>query len=350
MNTRILLIDDDNNILEPTQRLLETHGFDCCAKNNFTDGEQSISDDNFDIVITDYKDEVNKVDDAGNKIFNKLKSIKFTPIIIYTGFAGQIVDGQNSFFRIVEKDASSDKNLIEAINEIINSKEYKIKTEIEKEIDTALKDNFKEYFWEIIHCHWDDFKDINELSLKSILFRKVLKDLYPKYLENGQINSIEFYEHPVNCLDICSGAIISKNNSFFICVNNDCDLIVNTNRSGLKSCKASKISLLEIKDYSSFLCVTGSTDNQKYTNNKIINNNDGQHQEKRFFFPKTFFFRGGYVDFYDIITKELEIENGKIKLDDVGVVIAKVHAPFLQRFISNFSRCYNRFGTPVIDI
>jgi len=39
MPIKILLIDDDKNILEPTKKLLDLNGFECCAKENFNDAE-----------------------------------------------------------------------------------------------------------------------------------------------------------------------------------------------------------------------------------------------------------------------------------------------------------------------
>jgi len=79
-------------------------------------------------------------------------------------------------------------------------------------------------------------------------------------------------------------------------------------------------------------------------------NNNSDKAERNFIFPKTFFFEGGYISFDDIATKDIEIENALIKLDDIGEIVAKVHSPFIHRLISNFARYYNRFGTPNIEI
>jgi len=234
---------------------------------------------------------------------------------------------------------------LRTINEVLESQEYKIKKEIEAEIDVSLKKNFREYFWDIIHNYWGDFKGLEAKSLKNILFRKILKDLHPKYLEGDKVNPIEFYEYPVHNLEISSGAIFSKDGLFYVCINNDCDL---TLHNGV--CKILKINLLEIKDFSHLIQTSGNAEENKKANFELLNNNKLGHREKDFFFPRTYFFRGGYVNFGDVISKEIIIEEQKINLDNIGVIVAKMHAPFFHRLISNFSRYYNRFGTPNIDV
>lgn len=343
MPVKILIIDDDNSILVPTKTFLEVNGFECCTKNNFPEGEIAITSEDFDIVITDYKDNANNVDNAGESILNRLKSTKFTPLIIYTGFLGNIgqdiIDKQNSFFKIIEKDTGSEVILLESIKNTLQSKEYTIKKEIENEISISLKDSFKEYFWSIVHDFWNDFKDIDGKSLKNILLRKILKDLPPESLSSDTINPIEFYEHPIKNNEITTGSILQNGEDFFICINNDCDLVVRNS-----SCKISNINLLSIKDYTPYL----TEDDQG--NKRILNNNNEKYRESNFFLPKTFFFCGGYVEFNNIISKKIIIADGKIDLSSIGHVIARVHPPFINRFISNFSRHYNRFGTPEIDI
>lgn len=340
MFTKILLIDDDEKILIPTKRLLETKGYDCEAINKFDEGIEKLAKKDFNIIITDYKDN-NGDNDAGKKIIDKLQSIYFSPLIIYTGVLGSIgsgiTDKQNSFFKIIEKGADSDQLLLKAVDDILASKEYKVKKEIEEETEMALKNNFKEYFWDIVHNYWSDFENIDEKTLKNVLLRKILNNIHQKYLFEEKINPIEFYEHPIN-KKISTGTIIEKNDNFYVCINNDCDLCKDY-------CKLNALIFLKIKDYGDILNNFTSAKGKS----SFLNNNHRDYREDGFVFPKTFFFLGGYA-YFDKITSLSEIKEGKIIIPDDVEFIAKVNQPFLSRLVSNFSRFYNRFGTPDIDV
>lgn len=349
MPTKILLIDDDEKILVSMVELFKTKDYICKAINKFDDGVKELVKDDFNIIITDYKDS-NNDSDAGKKVIDKLQSIYFSPLIIYTGFINSIEDKitrkQNSFFKIIEKKGNSDQVLLKAIDNILTSKEYRVKKDIEEEIEIALKNNFREYFWDIVHNHWSDFENIKGETLKNILLRKILNNIHQEYLTGEEINPIEFYEHPVNNhSEIQTGIIIKKDGNFYICVSNDCDL---------SRCNLNALIFLKIKNYEEILM--GLTKNKKPEKvkgikSRFLNNNNNDYREKSFIFPKTFFFPGGYANF-DEITSLFEIKESEIIIpdDDDIEFIAKVNQPFLSRLISNFSRFYNRFGTPDIDV
>ncbi|MCK5475502.1 MAG: response regulator [Candidatus Pacebacteria bacterium] len=347
MPIKILLIDDSDEMLESTKELFKTKGYICSIINRFDDGLKELTKDNFNIIITDYKD--SKGDsDAGKKVINKLQSIYFSPLIIYTGFIGsiddEIIKKQNSFFRIVEKGVDSDKELLKTVDDILKSKEYKVKKGIEEEIEITLKNNFREYFWDIVHNYWSDFEKINEETLRNVLLRKILNNIHQKYLTGKEINPIEFYEHlAIDHSEIQTGVIIKKDGNFYICVSNDCDLC---------RCNLNALIFLKIKNYDEILISlteNSKPEKVKHIKSRFLNNNHNDYREKSFIFPKTFFFLGG-IAYFDEIISLFEVKECEIIISDDIEFIAKVNQPFLSSLISNFSKFYNRIGTPDIDV
>lgn len=338
----ILLVDNDTEVSEGIKELIESSlpGIYKITCSDFTDFEEKIED--VDIVVSDYKnDEVDN--DAGLKVFEKIRDCKFAPIIIYSGYIDsihdEIKDSQSSFLKVVEKRAGSDADLIAAINEIVESKEFIVKQEVERTLIESINRNFREYFWGIIQENWNDFKDLSSEVLIRTLSRKIIKDLHPILVEEDSIHPIEFYEHPLsNNLELETGSILMNEGSYFVCMTNDCDLEI---RNG--TCKNTKLNLLEIK------AIPADWYGTEAKNKKMLNNN-GDQRERMFFLPKTFFFPGGYVEFENLVTKEILVDDGAIKLAGIGELVTKIHPPHIHRLISNFAGYHNRFGTPDIDI
>lgn len=340
----ILLIDDDLDIRNSTKEYFDSIGTsDYNLKTcDFTEFEVEIAKQDFHIIISDYKNNHGNPQE-GLEVFEKIKRKTFVPLIIYTGFHGSIdhaiSDSESCFLRIIAKGTGSEVDLKAAMDEIINSKEFHVKENIEKKLLESMNKNFREYFWTIVQSHWSEFENLDEETLERILSRKIIQDLHPALLANERIHPIEFYEFPVTDKSkIETGSILIKEGKYYICINNDCDLSVREGR-----CKASKLVLLEIKIGLNALDISGGN------NDQLLNNNHSKHRDGKFIFPKTFFFQGGYIDFDDVCTKNLAIQAGKITLDEIGEIVAKVHSPYIQRLISNFSRYYNRVGTPDIN-
>lgn len=348
----VLLIEDKKHIRDGYVEFISSkrssdYSIEGC---DFSEFDERIVDPKFDIIVTDYKNE-NGDSDAGLEVVNKIKDRTFLPIVVYSGNTPSMIDdsiseSETPFLKFIAKGDDFSDRLNDEINLIINSKEFKVKKDVEETLANSIDKNFKEYFWIVIQDHWADFASLNPDVLTRILSRKIIKDLHPQLLSGDAVDPIEFYEHPI--LDetkVESGSIISTTeNENFLCINNDCDLIIR--QDGL--CKAKKIYLLKVEDIPSSWYANDRDQQKRHEKDlKMINNNSNK-SEGRFFLPKTFFFQGGYVDFADITMRDIEIVNNKIKLDQIGKIGAKVHPPFIHRLISNFSNYYSRFGTPDI--
>ncbi len=80
---KILLVDDDTNVLEIYRKILEKENFQCITANNGLDAQKKIESQQFDLIITDLR----MPEIAGHELVRILKKDKIEcPIIIASSF------------------------------------------------------------------------------------------------------------------------------------------------------------------------------------------------------------------------------------------------------------------------
>jgi CheY-like chemotaxis protein len=347
MSYKILIVDDDSTNSESLATFLSSsHQLTCECKTASFEEVDSMLNQEFDIIITDYKNNVS-AGINGKDVIEKIQEKYFCPVIIYTWVINSVNPSILSTWFLSKIEKGSDTTiLVNKIIEILQSKEFQVKHEIETELNASVKENFRGYFWNIVHNHWGNFRDIDKNTLKGIMMRKVLKDLHQTYQEQDELHPIEIYEHPIESDKITTGTIVKHLDEYYICINNDCDL--------LRPKPELKILFLKI-DHPLFLNkISGcSTDDKKKS---LINNTLSWEKERCFVFPKTFFFRGWVASFDTIVTlPTIQVWTNpwgqkSIQIGPDVEIFAKLNLPFLSMLVSNFTRFYSRVWVPTIKI
>ncbi len=79
----ILLADDEPTFLEATKELLEDEGYDCQAVHNVNELSQALTQNEFDLLITDLNMPGNRVMETVGELRERSKSL---PVIVVTGY------------------------------------------------------------------------------------------------------------------------------------------------------------------------------------------------------------------------------------------------------------------------
>ncbi|MDZ7816868.1 MAG: response regulator [Planctomycetota bacterium] len=79
---RILIVDDDPDVVESTQIVLENEGFDVISASNITDGKSMVDSENPDLIVLDV---MMDAPDDGFVMAQELRARKIeTPIVMMT--------------------------------------------------------------------------------------------------------------------------------------------------------------------------------------------------------------------------------------------------------------------------
>jgi hypothetical protein len=361
---RFLLIEDRDDIAAQVQdaanALVEqpdTATIVRCAK--FADGLEQLKNARFDLLILDLKDDSvkNAAEDdvsAGLRVFSELKSIRFSPVVFYTGHAHQVRDLESPFVRIVEKTEGLEK----------------LATEVRQALSTGLpnlslliEDIQRRYMWEFVSDHWREFQgpqhkaDIAYLMARRlaltlehqapVLAREVTgPEGHPTKSED--VHPMQIYIYPtvgqIMGGDVVQGALGAGNGTWIV-LTPSCDFVQKkVQRVLLARC----IPLTETKEYELWKAKPDGRDERDALqalvgdNRKTLKGGEKIQPDRFKYLPGTFFLPDSLVDFQDTVSipiKELETLKRVAALD----------SPFAEALIGRFARYYGRLGTPDVS-
>ena len=87
MKRKILIVDDDPNIVDYLVTLFEDNGYATCSANNAQDGFEAAKKEVPDLITLDLE----MPGEWGPRLFRKIseeKSLKNIPVVVITGFSG----------------------------------------------------------------------------------------------------------------------------------------------------------------------------------------------------------------------------------------------------------------------
>ncbi|MGD0836384.1 MAG: response regulator [Polyangia bacterium] len=97
MKKRILLVDDDKDLVASTKAVLEANGFEVTAEHNGTDALQAVAAVRPDLIVLDV---MMDTDAEGFTVAYKLESDPATrhiPVVLLTGFMDHLAQRRESF-------------------------------------------------------------------------------------------------------------------------------------------------------------------------------------------------------------------------------------------------------------
>lgn len=351
---RLLYADDDAEVRKNLAELLQDEIIDdkfqveiaCCDLDKEHLFEE-ISKETHHIVILDiYKGKPSASDSKslGLDALERIKNNFFAPIIFYSGNTTRVKDMKSMVVGVATK---GDGGIDELKSEIRRLAQSNIPF-LKEKIRLCLKDEFRKYFWDIIHEQKDIFRfNMEDLSLSYLMLRNFASSLSKKKiyeivqedrLTKDKIHPMEFYLYPTDISsEYQSGELLSIGNNLYVVLTPSCDFVKRSN--GLRKVElvllAKTILLTSTREYSAY------KQNQQHRG-KLINLMGPNCGDRYFFLPGTPFIEDRIVDFQQKISIPFE------KLEKFKRV-ARLDSPFAEACLAKFSRYSGRIGTPDLD-
>jgi DNA-binding NarL/FixJ family response regulator len=354
MDIKILFVDDENIIEELVaffnEEVIKEFTVKAFSENSFEGGLNRIHKERFDIVVLDLcrGKASDESEQEGLNILTDIQKRTFIPVIFHSAVSYKIYDLKSLVVGVSDK-KNGMKELKSEIERIISSNTILLKTKIHH----LVEDEFKNYFWDVIHNKRNIFVPENgDGSLGYLILRRLANSLskenIKKLLDDNRPSDnalpMEFYVYPtLEDKEFEAGDIISYNDKNYVLLTPDCDYIERFKKGVSVGRKAEKVLLANIIDLENLQQYKDYKSNASKENlsnlNKIISNN---FTERYFFLPGTPFLKNSVIDFQDKIMVEYSSLDTKSR-------ITKLDLPFAQSMVTNFIRYYNRIGFPDID-
>jgi DNA-binding response OmpR family regulator len=354
MEIRILFVDDEDIVEELVQffndEKINKFTLKAFSENTFESGLDRIRTEKFDIIILDLcRGRASETaDQEGLNILSDIQKSTFLPVVFHSAMAYKIRELKSLIVGISDKKNGIDELRAE-IERVISSNTVLLKDRIH----SLIEDEFKNYFWDVIHNKRDIFlPEMGDVSLNYLILRRLanslskhnIKKLVDDDRTSENVLPMEFYIYPTPLdKEFEAGDIVEYNAEHYILLTPDCDYVERFKKGVNVGRKAKKILMAKILKLNSFLQYKehkadpkkSTVDNLK----KIITNNQS---EQYFFLPGTPFLENSVIDFQEKIMVDY------ISLD-VNKRISKLDSPYAQSMITSFIRYYNRIGFPDID-
>ena len=362
----ILCVDDelenrDNlfNILN--EENIENNILKIKTLDSFEEAYEEVSKNNYHIIILDIFQ--GKPEDNGNKlgidVLSEIQKNLFIPVIFFSGNAGAVEDLKSEVIGIVRKSDGYDVLKDEIKRLILSNLPF-----IKQNISIHLENEFKNYFWGIIHEKREIFiQGQNDFSLGYLMLRKLGNSLSKEKISEiigsnniaaDKVHPMEFYIYPTDTnKEYEVGELLEKEGEVYAILTPTCDLVLRKDgkRKSNSVLLVKSILLSSLEDYIKYdelrkkeNSSVKEKEQEKNYQGKLKNwtkNNQGE-KDKFFFLPKTPFIDNRIVDFQ---------KKQMVSYDDLKEYtrLVKLDAPFAESMVSSFIRYYNRIGFPDID-
>jgi CheY-like chemotaxis protein len=363
---KILLIDDDQEqISQFMETLAEVNKDDELAYTvkgevctNERDAAHLLYTNNFDGLIVDLSlkegEETGTEEElSGNVLIDQILSKEILPIIVRTGTPQRFVNKFEDNNEILKIYAKGDTDFYEHIEELVemnNSSIFKVFG-----TNGEVKDSVNQLFWKVIpQCFsvWGEEMTLNMPDKDKIIIRYISNWLINKYnySENEYViqDPLEMYMFPNNVKQTCTGDIYEKDDEMFIVLTPACDLANKKTENVLLS------KIISHENVSTFFKHIESLQQTVEEERKAAYDKKSKSLSKWFrngelpryhFLPKVSFFRGGFVDFQQIVT--VPYDNMKWTLADENYKrLGVLTDPFIKDVVSRFGTYYQRQGQP----
>lgn len=360
---KVLLVDDDPDMHHGLQETLSNRmggnkfAFTCTS--SFDNGLDLIRDTRFDLLFLDVHDETSDdpdptsnpsaADQRGEELLEALKSLRFVPVIFYTGFPAKVAHLESPVIKVVDK-GSTHQELRDAVNSIFETGlPYLVQ---------YIEEKSRSYIWNSLE---EVLKQADEKDAKSdvalLAARNLAKNLSQrsiKELFGSDVNSIaplEMYLYPPE-QDSCNPGDIFRNiddQTLWMVLTPACDFEQNKVENVLL---ARVIPLEEHDTYKAWrqhsreLEATAPKDQtekmkkaQKEARGKVKSLVKNQMGGRFRFLPGTFFLPDCIVDFQRLL-------NLPVTYAEQYEIVCSLDNPHREEVLQLFSTYYGRIGTP----
>ncbi len=363
---KVLAVDDDAEKLDELERVLSTRmgddSFVFTKVTMFDEGVKLIENNRFDLVFLDVheasgdpnpSDNPTAEDQRGEEILHHIRSVRFLPVIFYTGYPTKVEHLRSMVVKVVAKGSTTDE-IRAAVNQVLDTKLPQLLRYVEEQS--------RSYIWEsldhLLKSHGNEI-DVSDISLllarrlAASLSQNIVKEMVG--MEVSKINPLEIYQYPPS-EESCNPADIyrrEKDGSLWMVFTPACDFEQNKADNVLL---AKVIPLVEHPVYAkwkqtaaAYHAIPDTDANKKNAKTEMKDARGdvrslvkGRLKERYKFLPGTFFLPDCVVDFQDLVNFPRGAANE-------FQVVCSLDNPYREEMLHFFSKYYGRIGTPDYD-
>lgn len=362
---RVLAIDDDKDRLDEISQIfaggVDDSTFEFTLLNSFAEGLESISTNRYDLVILDVHEDgsdadptrnLDTDDQMGEEILAKLKSIRFVPVVFYTGYPAKVDHLKNLIVRVVAKGDNIEvfRNEVKAV---IDTKLLHLARYIEE--------SSRIYMWQSIAKMSPEHQGkISNNDVALLLARQLANNLSQVEIKNileadrTKINPLEMYLYPVekqigNPSDICT----KSDGSYWIVLSAACDL-ENAKVDFVLIARVFRLSehplYQQWREEKAAYDKLDENEKSAKVNSRGVREAKGAIKKILFenismryqYLPNTFFLDDCVIDFQELVAFP------KGELEEL-TAFCTLDTPYKEELIQKFANYYGRIGTPDYD-
>jgi len=364
---RILAIDDDTDLLKNIEEILVGEKrflpdtIEIAPFSSFDEGIKALAQERYDIVILDLHSktdpaaysQMEKEDQAGEMALSSLKSIRFVPVIFYTGFPKKVEHLTSPVIKVITKGGRFDV-LRDAVEDVLKTKLPHLSRHMEEQQ--------RDYMWSAMDGEWDKVvRMVEPAELAYLVARRVAYGLSRNSvreflgISNKYINPLEMFLYP-SPKDKCSpGDVVreTKTNEMWIVLTPACDFEQGKAENVLlaRVYELTQHSLYKVWiDAKKKLMGAGEKNPHikelqtaaKVAGGDVLTLVKDRKSERYKFLSGTFFLPDCVIDFQNL--KNLPLVN-----QSDFEQVCSLDSPFREEILHLFSRYYGRIGTPDIN-
>ncbi len=357
---RVLIVEDDVEIgntlveaIESPDWLNQDNQFVAQLVTSFEGALVELDRSRFDLLVLDLKEGTHAIGDGeeeakpGLRVLERLRAIRFVPVVFYTGLPEFVDNLKSPFVRVVEKTEGYERVRAE-IAELIATKLPGLARHLEEQQ--------RQYFWEFVEKHLPgDLRD-GSVDLAHLMARRLAASLRAEFSRvasaamggeqpgENMIHPMEFYILPPVQQFWMSGDLVKmkETTDHFAVLTPTCDFV---NDKAEFVILAKCLPLTVCAEY-----VTWKGPNAPPTFQgsdvklqSLIRDNRAGQTGRFMFFPGTSEFPDFVVDLQQLSTVTKEEQLGFDR-------VASLDSPFAEKLVSLFARYYGRIGTPNLDV
>jgi len=366
-NIKLLYVEDDQENREGLVQVLTNESIgdfqiSIEAVDTFEAAMDKILSNDYHIIVLDiYRGKPEEGGEtAGIDILTQIQEKCFVPVIFYSGNTQNVQSLKSQIVGVVTK---GDDGVDGLKGEVERLAKFNLPF-VKENLHNYLEQEFKAYFWDIIHKERDKFTaDKNDFSLGYLMLRKfgnsLSKEKISEILGDGElkkdkVHPMAFYLYPTDTnAEYENGEILKKGDDIFVILTPSCDFVDRGgNRKVGKVLLAKTMLLTDCVTYKIFkksiLKYEKKKENEKLKEKhekdklQLLMLIESRSGDRYFFLPQTPFIENRVIDFQ---IKEL-VDYGELKN---FTRIAKLDNPYSEGMTASFIRYYNRIGYPDID-
>ena len=358
---RVLSVDDDPEMHKGLERVLSSkmddQRFEFTSVNSFDKGLELIESHRFDLIFLDVHEDhdpdpsenFGREDQRGEQLLDSLKSIRFVPVVFYTGFPAKVQHLESHVVRVVEKGATPTE-VRDAVSAILSTGLPHLTRHIEEQSRAYIWDSLEEPLKKIKADHVSsDLALLAARNLASNLSQRSIKNLLGADLDH--ITPLEMYLYPPQS-DTCNPADIFRNKedqTLWMVLTPACDF-EQGNAENVLLARIYRLSEHQLyKDWQAEAkryketpeAQRGRSSETRLSaaKGRVKNLVNNKYKARYRFLPGTFFLPDCVVDFQDLI----HLPSGDQKSYEI---VCSLDNPYREEYMQLFSNYYGRIGTP----